>query len=326
MLWFQILFLGSLPIGNFLYLPYFFGSSFYLLCGNDWKLRRGRWTAQQISSHSKLSTLLCCRSDHLDVVFNMCIPASNPCVRTDLSYFIYVNASYPSVCSTRETLPRRCSHLHSANHFNQKSCQAHQPHPRCDATATFQTDVSPRVTSRKHRNNEPDNLGKATYTRCLPPHPLLSLVPITVPFCQSYKAHCTWLVSSLPAIAKSASPEYTETYFFRDCQNKSKHNIMALPLDIPINGSKIPHPPHPYYPLEVEITGYLANEWSVPALLGAFASGCAVIFGMTYLIIKRVQPRMPAHEVLTVMWFVLSKKSQPPLNLFAYQKSLFFGG
>lgn len=84
---------------------------------------------------------------------------------------------------------------------------------------------------------------------------------------------------------------------------------MALPLDVPTNASKIAHPPHPYYPLEVEITGYLANEWSVPALLGAFASGCAVIFGLTYLIIKRVQPRMPIHEVFTVMWFVLSKPS-----------------
>lgn len=82
---------------------------------------------------------------------------------------------------------------------------------------------------------------------------------------------------------------------------------MALPLDIATNASKIAHPPHPYYPLEVEITGYLANEWSVPALLGAFAGGCSVIFGLTYLIIKRVQPRMPAHEVFTVMWFVLSK-------------------
>ncbi|KAL1302725.1 hypothetical protein AAFC00_003079 [Neodothiora populina] len=81
---------------------------------------------------------------------------------------------------------------------------------------------------------------------------------------------------------------------------------MALPLDIPANKSKIAHPPHPYYPLEVEITGYLANEWSVPALLGAFSTGCAVIFGMTYIIIRRVQPRMPVHEVLTVMWFVLS--------------------
>lgn len=86
---------------------------------------------------------------------------------------------------------------------------------------------------------------------------------------------------------------------------------MALPLDIANNASKISHPPHPYYPLEVEITGYLANEWSVPLLLAVFASGCAVIFSATYLIIKKVQPRMPVHEVFTVMWFVLSEYRCP---------------
>lgn len=84
---------------------------------------------------------------------------------------------------------------------------------------------------------------------------------------------------------------------------------MALPLDIPANASKISHPPHPYYPVEVEIVGYLANEWSVLALLTAFSAGCAVIFGSTYLIVKRVHPRLPTSELLTVMWFVLSKFS-----------------
>lgn len=82
--------------------------------------------------------------------------------------------------------------------------------------------------------------------------------------------------------------------------------MAALPMDIPFNGSKISHPPHPYYPLEVEITGYLANEWSVPVLLGIFFAGCAILFSSTYIVIKRVHPTMPRGEMWAVMWFVLS--------------------
>jgi len=82
---------------------------------------------------------------------------------------------------------------------------------------------------------------------------------------------------------------------------------MALPLDIPANASKISHPPHPYYPLEVEIVGYLANEWSVPLLLFTFAAGCTFIFSLTRVIVKRIQPTIAKNELLTVMWFVLSE-------------------
>ncbi|KAK8194437.1 hypothetical protein M8818_007629 [Zalaria obscura] len=81
---------------------------------------------------------------------------------------------------------------------------------------------------------------------------------------------------------------------------------MSLPLDIPPNGSKIAHPPHPYYPVEVEIAGYLANEWSVPTLLTIFAAGCSVLFFGTYLIVKKVHPRLPKSELVTIMWFVLT--------------------
>lgn len=77
-------------------------------------------------------------------------------------------------------------------------------------------------------------------------------------------------------------------------------------MDIPINGSKISHPRHPYYPLEVEITGYLANEYSVPLLLGIFFAGCAVLFSTTYVVVKRVHPNIPKTELWAVMWFVLS--------------------
>lgn len=69
-----------------------------------------------------------------------------------------------------------------------------------------------------------------------------------------------------------------------------------------------PHPPHPYYPLEAEVAGFLANEYSVLKLLSLFASGCLVILSATNLVAQKVRPGIPASELATVMWFVLCKK------------------
>lgn len=62
---------------------------------------------------------------------------------------------------------------------------------------------------------------------------------------------------------------------------------------------------HPYYPLDANIVGYVANESTVLSLLGSFVAACIAIFGLTYLAVKRVNPRLPTTELLTVMWFVL---------------------
>ncbi|KAL2356932.1 EBDP4, emopamil-binding protein [Cryomyces antarcticus] len=65
-------------------------------------------------------------------------------------------------------------------------------------------------------------------------------------------------------------------------------------------------PLHPYYPLGVEVVGYLANDWNVPQMLAIFFGGCAVIFYTTYLVVKRVHPHLPRGELYAVMWFVLT--------------------
>ncbi|KAF2143318.1 uncharacterized protein K452DRAFT_225394 [Aplosporella prunicola CBS 121167] len=84
----------------------------------------------------------------------------------------------------------------------------------------------------------------------------------------------------------------------------SSSTVLAVDDVLPnLNASALAN--HPYYPLEVEIVGYLANDWTVPHLLGAFATGCAVIFAATYLVTKRVRPALPTSELLTIMWFVL---------------------
>ncbi|EEQ84122.2 hypothetical protein RJZ56_000555 [Blastomyces dermatitidis] len=63
---------------------------------------------------------------------------------------------------------------------------------------------------------------------------------------------------------------------------------------------------HPYYPIEVELIGYLANEWSVPLLISAFAAGWAFILGSTLVILSFVAPKLGRADRLAVLWFVLT--------------------
>ncbi|KAJ9193370.1 hypothetical protein DTO166G4_144 [Paecilomyces variotii] len=70
--------------------------------------------------------------------------------------------------------------------------------------------------------------------------------------------------------------------------------------------SKLSHPPHPYYPPEAELIGYLENEYSVLKLLVYFAAGCAGILGSTLAIVTRIRPSMNRADQLAILWFVLS--------------------
>jgi cholestenol Delta-isomerase len=70
--------------------------------------------------------------------------------------------------------------------------------------------------------------------------------------------------------------------------------------------SKIEHPPHPFYPIGVEIVGYLANRWSVPTLLGIFLGGWLVILGLTWAAVSWFSPRLRRVDKLVILWFILS--------------------
>ena len=81
---------------------------------------------------------------------------------------------------------------------------------------------------------------------------------------------------------------------------------MVLPMDtVTENISDYAKPIHPYYPLDAEIAGFVANKSTVLALLGTFVAGCTAVFALTYLLVKKVNPQLPKHELVTVMWFVL---------------------
>ena len=64
---------------------------------------------------------------------------------------------------------------------------------------------------------------------------------------------------------------------------------------------------HPFYPLEVEITNYLANEWSTEVLLTIFTVTCATIFVGTKFVVNRAHPNLPPTEKAAIWWFVLCK-------------------
>lgn len=64
---------------------------------------------------------------------------------------------------------------------------------------------------------------------------------------------------------------------------------------------------HPYYPLEVEIASYLANEWSMPVLLATFSTLCATILIVTLLVVKKIHPNLHGADKAAIWWFVLCK-------------------
>lgn len=71
--------------------------------------------------------------------------------------------------------------------------------------------------------------------------------------------------------------------------------------------SDVAHPSNPFYPIGVEVVGYLANKWSVPALLGIFLGGWVVILGVSWFSVGWISPKLRQMDKLVVLWFILSK-------------------
>ena len=71
--------------------------------------------------------------------------------------------------------------------------------------------------------------------------------------------------------------------------------------------SSIPIPPHPFYPPEINLAGYLANDWDVPTLVGLFFSGWAAITAATIYGVRSYNPRLSGRDQAALMWFVLSE-------------------
>lgn len=62
---------------------------------------------------------------------------------------------------------------------------------------------------------------------------------------------------------------------------------------------------HPYYPLEVEIASYLANELSVPVLLALFATVCSTVLLAAQFVVNKMHPNLRTVEKASIWWFIL---------------------
>lgn len=62
---------------------------------------------------------------------------------------------------------------------------------------------------------------------------------------------------------------------------------------------------HPFYPLEVEIAAYLANEMTMQVLLTIFVAMILTIVGGTKLWVDKVHPNLPGKEKAAIWWFVI---------------------
>ena len=77
-----------------------------------------------------------------------------------------------------------------------------------------------------------------------------------------------------------------------------------------LNVTETIQPPHPFYPVEANIIGYLANEYSALELVGMFALGCVLILGSTLFLLNTWNPRLEGKEKASVIWFILSESPQ----------------
>ncbi|EXJ66274.1 cholestenol delta-isomerase [Cladophialophora psammophila CBS 110553] len=84
-------------------------------------------------------------------------------------------------------------------------------------------------------------------------------------------------------------------------------NLMASPPPVPPPEPKVvvTKPIHPYYPTEIEIVNFAANEMSVPELLATFATGCTIILSLTWFLTSSLAPRLRVVDKVIALWFCL---------------------
>jgi hypothetical protein len=70
-------------------------------------------------------------------------------------------------------------------------------------------------------------------------------------------------------------------------------------------------PSHPYFPLDLELPLYVANEWELVRILACFVIALGTLLAFTIVATKAVNPRLTRRNRATVWWFVLCML--PPL-------------
>jgi cholestenol Delta-isomerase len=65
-------------------------------------------------------------------------------------------------------------------------------------------------------------------------------------------------------------------------------------------------PPHPYFPVGVNIPDYVANEMTTVEIMSMFAVGCVAILLIAYSASRKIRPNLANIDLATTLWFVLS--------------------
>jgi len=65
-------------------------------------------------------------------------------------------------------------------------------------------------------------------------------------------------------------------------------------------------PVHPFYPQNLLLSNFIANDWDFVSLLAAFAAGTTLILGVTLAIVRKIRPGLKGSDQALVLWFVLT--------------------
>lgn len=71
--------------------------------------------------------------------------------------------------------------------------------------------------------------------------------------------------------------------------------------------------PHPFYPLGVELVGYVANDWDMSAIFGVFGGALLTLYAGTRAITNKLNADLPVRDQVLVVWFVLCSASYESL-------------
>lgn len=69
---------------------------------------------------------------------------------------------------------------------------------------------------------------------------------------------------------------------------------------------------HPFYPTDLILTDYVANESSTIKLLPTFFGFCALVLITTYLVARAYNPKRSRTELACVAWFLFSESDGSP--------------
>lgn len=64
---------------------------------------------------------------------------------------------------------------------------------------------------------------------------------------------------------------------------------------------------HPYYPLDITVIGYVANDMGRVKILGIFGSGLLIVGGGTFFLCNAINPGLRKRDRWLAVWFALCK-------------------